>query len=490
MTLFTNERINDDIFQDSINNKHFIICSSIDIAPKSIDSPKLLENFNLNETRICNDEYEWLNFSYKEMKNQINKIKLNVKELSPENIIKDKNILSRVEECIKDELKYQNDIWTRTHRDLVEELNLIKQKISEREKIETKIDQIKAEIKLQKDKLVSTKLIYQSKIMEIPTSFLVAAKRKFDLDTSTQELGRFLEDKSREFLNNSYTAHQIRSETKIVNYKIVSDFIEEFQGGIAQSYADDPILYNESEWGIWYMQAYKLYPLFPTKTMMVESKNALDDDDLIEKLSEYIFQIDSTNLGILPKGLRLKMSDKISEYLDNINLNNKRNLMEIKNLENQYNPIVTDIEDKLLKLEEDLVLSKLERRGMLSEIELKDIEAKSSHNINKHISSRELIVLSNRREFSQSNINRREQLINITEDVYNNLLSRAKNLRSFKFFRVENRKLVESFAETYYMKVIPVNYLKPYYFTKREGEGMGYTLIGGLFALKVKLSHR
>ena len=392
--------------------------------------------------------------------------------------------LLMVERCIQKEADELNDEWTNTHFQLVVQLNQVQEDITEVEKVLNEIDQIKRAIQIQEQAIQSIKLIYQSKLLEIPKAYLLLARKRRGSDISQQQLGRQLNQESLEYLEIQFNDHLINSSTSVNKLRVVSDFIEYFQGGRAQSFEFDPVTFLDRDRILHYIQVYRLYPLFPTKTLA----GTLKPVGSAKKL-DHVKKVTSEQDPDIPVQVKQRFQIVLQRMIKNVDTTNGESIELLKSINQAYYQQVSEKEKIRSNLREALRLN-MPRLGKYPSVkELQEKRKSLQVQLNNHIDGRDLIVVTNPSELSQTTMTLEEQYNRIIDEAYKSLSTRAKALRAFKFYRVENNQLIEADAGKFYSKVAPIEYAMPFLRNTYRDEEGGLERLGVVLGLRVKLSH-
>ncbi len=429
----------------------------------------------------CDSIYEWQDFqSFQELKGQVDSLSRKPSE---------QKALFDTETCLKEEADQLNNWWTTRHFELVENINQTQKTITRVEKQKIEIKQIREEIEIQKQAIQSLRLIYQSKLLEVPTSYLLVAKKRVDVGAVQKEIERQLQDACLRFLQVRYTDHYIKSETKVQNYRVISDFIEDFQGGRAQSFEFDPVVYQDEKEILHYIQVYRLYPLFPIEREKQDNrrlKSSVVTEE--QELKKYINQIKTlTDVTILPI-IRKQHQIQLNNMLSRVKQINQESLTTLLTINGNYFSKISIEEKNLEQLIANLEVNE-EKLNQFPGIEKLEQKLRFYQTgLNAHVSNREIIVVTNPSELSHSGTAVTDQFSVILTQAYKSLVERARESKAYKFYRVENGRLTEADARTYYSKVDPVSYVMPL-FRKTHRKAEGVWRIGIVLGLRVNLSH-
>jgi formylglycine-generating enzyme required for sulfatase activity len=428
----------------------------------------------------CKSVYNWKDLqNFEGLKGAVNQL--------IDNYHKHEELIT-VEKCIQQEAEQLNEDWVNEHFNLVASLNTVKEQSAELEKRLSEIKQLERTIEIQDQAIQSIKLVYQSKLLEIPTAYLLVASKKRGSKVSQQQLGRQLNRDSMSFLEANFADHHIKRETVVRNYRIVQDFIKDFQGGRVQSFEFDPITFLDPERVLHYIQVYRLYPLFPTgeSSGKFTPKGLLEEN---EKSADYIKQVVSADDSHLPRQVRERFQDVLGRMLNKVVQTNQSSGELLYNINEDYYHKVS-VKEKL-RSEHNYQLRNLRRqlKDLPGKSELQKRQKSLQSKLNKHINSRDIIVVTNTSELHQTTNTILQQYTRIVKEAYNSLTTRAKTLRSFKFYRAENYQLIEADAGEFYGGVTPVQYAMPFFRNTYRDEEGGLERLGVVLGLRVKLSH-
>ncbi|PKN19662.1 MAG: hypothetical protein CVU71_04620 [Deltaproteobacteria bacterium HGW-Deltaproteobacteria-6] len=340
----------------------------------------------------------------------------------------------------------------------------------------------------------SVREIYKNRLKAIPTGYLLLSKTNADIfKESRKDINRKLDKSSKHFLSENYMPSFITGDTTVKQLKVVSDIIRATEAGRVESFETDPVTQMSSDLKDFYMlQQYRIYPEFAkvSHTDKTDQKNTT-----------------KTDLGTFSAKVLLD-PDK-GEMIDKFTADNVKNKESIKNMYKQtqdYNlrqlQLLTEIDHDYQNNIGQAISKKNKAKNKLDEIDnelessYKDVTIKSLHEdrtkaenmLVNHVREREMILLTVQSEVSQSEDPVKDLFKKMAKGGYEDLLMRAEQLKSYKFFVVVDHVLRSEEASTFYSKAVPVAYNIPIVrISYRPGEG-GILRCGVLLGLKVKFS--
>lgn len=398
---------------------------------------------------------------------------------------KDENVLLELNEKFQQESEKLNKEWEEKYFSLVSNIHTSNSNYDRYNSLKNSISYLEKSLKQIDDNITSAKNIYKNRLKAIPTAYLILSKIPITLEEAKADKLRKLMDLTKKYVADNFSTVLVFNETEVKNYRVVKDLIEVIEAGRSESFESDPIWFVTEDNNFYLLQKYRLYPEFPEKSSIKREGELSPSYD-----GANFYKIENEGDKNLPD--RFKKSEiqkQIKNFIKDVSEFNKKKRNKIYEINNEYPKIIDELLAKRTEIKNELILKKEEIRELSKnytrdfEQELKEAEDA----LNSHVRSREVLVFTILSELEQTGRSVEDQFKELILQAYNDLINRAKSLKSYKFYRVENHILTSYNAEEFYDKVYPVSYSMPLRRrTYREEEG-GLSRLGIFLALKVRL---
>jgi hypothetical protein len=398
------------------------------------------------------------------------------------------NELVKENKFLVNEMKLKNNEWDNKYFAQIAKIQDIDIKKKQYLALKVKIKQLKGIIEQYDSYLESIEEIYRNRLKAIPTAYLLLVQKKGDLTKSSRDdIDKELERLAKQFAGANLSQTYIDSYSKIKNSILVKQNLLSIRAGRVESYEGDPVRQMSASETFYSLQIYKIYPKFNYMHNGIGLQNSV-------KTHHDAWVITNSDNEFIPNDF--KVGDRMSR-LDNmlnevIEFNRIKNKQIIK-IDLEYNNVVNDIylkkRESEQKLKEVMDTLNVDFRDLSQSILERSLEdAKIS--LERHLELREYILTTVRSEFLQQSNQLDELFSNMVVEAYNELLARASQLTSFRFFMIIDGHLESINAKDYYSKPFPIAFTIPVKRKKFIKEGGGSYRCSVVLGLKVKFTPR
>ncbi|MBF0099867.1 MAG: hypothetical protein HQK77_03075 [Desulfobacterales bacterium] len=390
------------------------------------------------------------------------------------------------------ESRIQNKQWDDQYFNLVSHLQDTYTESQRYTALTTRITQLEQLIQQHKINMVSVKEIYKNRLKAIPTAYLLLSRIRADIETrARKDIDLKLANLAKQFLSDSFTPVFLTSATMVKDLKVIQDIVQFTQAGRVESFESDPVRQMTEDGQFFLLQKYRIYPdFYVDKNSPPMKKDTAIFTPPEHFHAEIIYSLDYPQQ--IPT--EFKVGDnyqKLKMMLSEMKAYNSLQLQQVNEINSDYEMVIEHIIEKMNSAESELTQVK----DSLS----KDFQGKTKHilkqniisaeqKLNEHVRERQMILVTVQSELSQRGEHLNDLYAKMITLAYEDLLDRAKQLKTYKFFTVENHVLVHCEAQTYYSDPIPTAFTIP---LKRktyiEDEG-GVYRCGILLGLKVKFT--
>jgi TolB protein len=448
-----------------------------------IKKTKVILIFAILITIIFNFSYaqeiNWQEFTSEyDLMNEITKFANEGKET------KNENVLFELSEKFQQESEKLNKEWEEKYFSLVNNIHTSNSNYDLYNSLKNSISYLEKSLKQVEDNITSVKNIYKNRLKAIPTAYLILSKIPIALEEAKADKLRKLMDLTKKYVADNFSSIQVFSDTEIKNRRVIKDIIEVIEAGRSESFESDPIWFVTEDNNFYLLQKYRLYPEFPEKSS-IKGEGELSPS--YEGASFY--KIENEDDENFPARFRKpEIQKQIKNFIKDVSEFNEKNRNKIYEIDNEYPKIIDELLSKKTEIENELTLKKEELEKLSNnysrdfEQELKDAEDA----LNSHVKSREVLVFTILSELEQTGRSVEDQFKELILQAYNDLINRAKSLRAYKFYRVENHILKSYNAEEFYDKVYATEYSMPVRRRAYREEEGGLNRLGVILALKVR----
>ena len=394
----------------------------------------------------------------------------------------DNQKLIKLSKYFQKESERINKEWEEKYFKLVSNFHNANEEYARHKQLKTSIEYLEKSLRQIDDNIKSVRDIYKNRLKVIGTAYLILSKMPTSGEKGIADWARLLLDLTKKYLIDNYSQVLVFSETEVLNSVVLKDLIEVIEAGRAESFESDPIWFRTPDDVLYLLQKYRIYPEFPEKEK-IKGEGQLQPSYQKAKFFEINDENDPNLLS------HWRNLPEIQQRIKETKEFNKEEVKKLLSVNSEYSQIVIyDLLKKKDKIIKELGEKKdemeiLTKRGVVDfEKNLQDAEA----TLNSHVKTREVLVFTIISELEQTGRARDAQFQELIEQAYKDLINRAKTLRAYKFYRVENHVLTSYRADEFYDTVIATDYSLPLRRRTYRAEEGGLNRLGILLALKVK----
>lgn len=401
---------------------------------------------------------------------------------------KDNAVLIAKSQNLIEESKLLNREWDSTYFALVSEVQDARTRMQRHTALVTTISQLEESIEQFERNLVSLKEIYLNRLKAIPTAYVLLSEKTDDIELrARKDIDKDLMDLSKRFLSEVFSPVFLTSQTEVKDARLIKDVITATEASRIESFESDPVYHMTEEGRFFVLQKYRVFPEFKktgTATSKQPTAEPLPTDfsaTIVENTQGRDLSRDFTSMP--------RKSTAISAMVKDVDDFNTAQTKQLIDTNQDYDREYGKIEAKINIAQESLSVA---RRSLQNEFGKTDRPAleqqitRSEQDLNRHVKSREMIVITVQSELSQRGENLSDLYKKMIRVAYDDLIARASQLKSYKFFVVENHVLKSEEAESYYTNPIPVAYTIPLRRRTYIPEEGGVFRCGILLGLKVR----
>lgn len=407
--------------------------------------------------------------------------------LQTETTASDEKLMS-VSENLIEEANNSNNEWNNRYFDLVSALQEAEAFYKRYIAIRTKIDQLSELIHQYENNIVSVKEIFKNRLKSVPTAYLLLVKKKGDIyNQSRAQIDSELADLAKRYLGETFSPSFVTSHTLVKDLQVVQDVIISEQAGRIESFESDPVRQMTEDQFFFLLQKYRIYPEFGADRQSSGTESVgefIPPGDF-----EAIVITDPRNQNI-PNEFKVgKNIEKLVNLYEDVEKYNSSQTGKVHIIDNDYNKIITDIRGKKRIAEIELASAQRELTREYGDQSKKDLQQKIMDfetKLNEHVREREMTVITVQSELSQRGERLNDLYAKMVKQAYEDLMNRASQLTSYKFFVVENNTLRSQEAHTFYSHPTAVAFDIPLRRRKYIPDEGGVFRCGVILALKVK----
>jgi len=419
------------------------------------------------------------------------------KECLAANETQDDDELTRKRNKILDDAEQENKRWDKKYFELVTALHDAQTRDQKFTSLTTEKEQLNKLIKRLEDNIRSIKEIYKNRLRAVPTAYLLFSEITGNTDTeTTNKTFKDLDDAAKEFLK-TYTPTFITSEIRVKNLRIIGDVITATKSGRIVPFESDPLRHMAKNDKFFLLQKYRIYPDF-SESEEIKKKEKTGNYNRPEDYKPTIIDRPvNDNDTIVPPEFFKNKEENLTELNDKFNQIKEFNddqSKRLKEINKEYEKVTQPVLTKMEKNKKALSLKRQQLeddyRGE-SKTTLKHKINISETKLNQHVRERVMILVTAPADHVTKEMTANEMFGKLAKSSFMNLLYRARELKTYKFFVVENHNLKYKQAYSFYTNPIPIEFNIPLRRKKYFGESLeGYHRCNVVFGLKVKFSSK
>lgn len=383
-----------------------------------------------------------------------------------------------------------NEAWDKEYFSLVSSLQDAHTDLQRFISLTTRIKQlIKLNEQLNTNKL-SVREIYRNRLKAVPTAYLLLVRKKADMSRrSRKEIDDQLAYLAKQYITQTFTPTWITSDTKVKNFQVIKDTITATEAGRAESFESDPVRQMSPDEEFFLLQKYRLYPEFPQPGGRERGIQDIEEPKFTDDFQAIAI---GDNIEAVPKGFKVGSNmEKLDRMAQEVEQFNALQYKQLKHINNEYALVSSEIHKKQSSAKKELsqYRKNLEKEFSNATIaQLESLIVKAEEALNHHVFQREMLVVTVQSELSQRGENLSDLYAKMVRQAFDDLMKRSAQLKSYKFFVVENHVLKDQEGDSFYSNPIPVEFDVPLRRRTYIPEEGGVYRCGVVLALNVRFS--
>lgn len=341
---------------------------------------------------------------------------------------------------------------------------------------------------------LSLRETYYQRLESIPTAYLVLVEMEADMAKRTRtDIESKMFDIAKEYLGSWFSPIRIAAKTIFKDSIIIKDLINARANGRVEVFEDNPLRYitksvsNPSKQVFYIIHKFRIYPI------LNDTHNYQTDTYKRASNKHKITIIDKNNFKTLSVAGKLKLfQEPLSKMIDEIAYFNRLQDEYFAMVSSEYEELLTSILEKAGNIKKEIESLKNMLQSEFQGKSQNDITHELiniAHTLNSHLKNRETIFVTIKSDFTKED-KLDDVYDRITINAFYDLIERARRLKSYNLFIVENNILKDQHESVTYDDPLPIAFCLPLKMKKLFSEDEGYFRCSVLMGLKVKYSHR